>query len=60
MPKDEAGRTVGFLISLRTDEVHGSILAKHIASTISDNLVVSDVDVDYLGEIDEFEDPDAE
>ena len=61
MPIDEADQTLGFLISLKSSEYTGESLARRVAAAISDSLPgISEVDVDFLGTIDEFEDPNEE
>lgn len=50
-------QTVGFLVAFRVEAPSGPWLAREVAQVIQEHLAVEDVDVDYLGIIDEYPDP---
>ena len=56
---EEVTTLLGFMVSLKSP-ISGEVLAKYVEEVLRKNLVVSEVDVDFLGIIDDFADNDGD
>jgi hypothetical protein len=48
-------KTIGFLLSFKTDEPPGDSLARSVARVLKDRLTVDEVDVECLGVVEELD-----